>query len=255
MRAGLIAAVAAVLAGPALAADLPARMPVKAPVMAPVSAYDWTGFYVGANVGHAWGPDDPVAATEAGATYGPYGTFRNDGWFAGAQAGYNRQFGRLVVGVEGDVQRADIRGSWPRRFGDSNPVNWITADMRVDWFGTLRGRLGYAHDRALLYVTGGLAAAHARYDMRLEFRADGGVADLHSDKTKLGWVVGAGLEYALTSNWSAKLEYQYLHFGSETFTGVRIPAGATVASDYDLALHTVRAGVNYRFGGPVVARY
>ena len=254
MRAGLLTAVAVVLAGPALAADLPARMPVKAPVMAPVSAYDWTGFYVGANVGHAWGTDDPIAAAEAGATYGPFGTFRDDGWFAGAQAGYNRQFGRLVVGVEGDVQWANIRGSLPRSFGGGNPVDWVTADMRVDWFGTLRGRLGYAHDRTLLYVTAGLAAAHAKYDMRLEF--DGGsVADLRSDKTRLGWVIGAGVEYALSANWSAKLEYQYLDVGSETFSGVRVPGGGTVTSDYDLAFHTVRAGVNYKFGGPVVARY
>jgi len=239
----LLAGVAALVAVPALAADLPAPVP-SAPAPVPVvvtppapAVFDWTGLYVGANVGYAFGGHDEVAYDPTGG--GPSVTFPDDlelhGLFGGVQAGFNWQFGNIVAGVEADFQLADI--------GDTiDTVQGFSLESQVDWFGTVRGRIGYAFDRALVYATGGLAYGHYSYEA---FRTAGPTFVGGDDATLVGWTAGAGLEYAFTDNLSAKIEYLYVDLGSETFSfnGGTGPVTTNASANF----HLVRLGINYRF--------
>jgi outer membrane immunogenic protein len=197
----------------AQAADLPRAMPTKAaPVYTPVPVYNWTGPYVGINGGGGWGH-----ASEAFS-----GTSHTiSGGLVGATLGYNWQIGQAVVGLEGDIDWSNIRGS--------AACGLTTCETRNHWLGTVRGRLGYAFDRFMPYVTGGLAVG----DIDHTIDAVGS-----SRETKAGWTVGGGIEAALANNWTAKLEYLYVDLGS----------GASVAgSDTNFRTNIVRAGLNYRF--------
>jgi len=201
------AAAAALLASPALAADLYIQ-PAAPSLIGSASVVNWSGFYAGANVGYGWGkfePNAPLVATDG------------RGLLGGLQAGYNYDFGGFVLGVEGDIQLADIR----YEAGGGN--------IRIDSFGTLRARAGAAIDRFLPYVTGGLAYGHASYEF-------GG---LSTSAGNTGWTVGAGLEYAATDNISVKAEYLYADFGDIDF-GVGFGPLKTTA-------HVLRAGLNYKF--------
>lgn len=190
--------------------------------------------YVGANSGYGWG------ANALGIT-GPTGSSSTsvnlDGWYGGGQIGYNAQFDQLVLGVEADLQAADIGES--RSFTGNNIGQ---ASVNVDWFSTLRGRVGYAAGPTLLYVTGGLAFADVAYS------ASGASSNtttfsMSSDKIETGYTVGGGLEWAFAPDWSLKSEYLYVDLGDETLTS---PAG-TFTSNTDLDFHTVRVGLNYHF--------
>ncbi|CAA0095464.1 Uncharacterised protein [Starkeya nomas] len=193
---------AALLAAPAAAADLGYRAPAAPAAYAPAPVFTWTGFYIGANAGYGWGEAD----------FSP----DIDGFIGGLQAGYNWQgAGPLVLGVETDIQYADVSSSV----------------FTLDYFGTLRARLGFAVDQFLLYGTGGLAYGRGTYE----------VIGLSNDKNHIGWTVGAGAEYAIDNNWSVKGEYLYVDLGEEnyaTFGGRR---------DVGMTTNIVRAGVNYRF--------
>ncbi|MBX9990591.1 outer membrane protein [Phreatobacter oligotrophus] len=208
----------------AQAADLGVpRSPVAAAVVAP--AFSWTGFYVGAHAGYGFGNSRFVAL-------GVFPTSVN-GPLLGGQVGFNYQINQIVLGVEADLAFAAITG---------RPGNFPAISHRTNMLGSLRARGGFAVDRALLYVTGGLGfqgAATAQTP---------GPAEKY---TRMGWTLGAGVEYALTQNWTAKLEYSYYNFGTRTLGPIY---GGTVRSD----IHTVKIGVNYLFStGPsaVVARY
>ncbi|MEP9378284.1 outer membrane protein [Aquabacter sp. CN5-332] len=210
MKSVLLAGIAlgALVSGPVLAADL-ARAPVapvKAPVVAP-PAFSWTGFYIGANTGYSWGSGkDAIDGVDPG------------GWLAGGQVGYNYQFqNNVLVGLEADIQGGDINGN----------ANGL--DSKLDYFGTVRARLGYAFDRVLPYVTGGLAYGR---NTITEYGID-------SSNTHVGWAAGAGLEYALTNNWTARAEYLYMDLGSKTYDNIGADAGITSS--------TARLGVNYKF--------
>jgi outer membrane immunogenic protein len=203
---------------PAMAADLPARMVTKAPAL--MMSYNWTGFYLGANVGYAWG-------RTTGTLAGPGANFDIDGAFGGGQLGANYQVGNWVFGVEVDYQGGDINGS--------NAVS----NVKVDSFGTVRGRLGYAWDRWMVYGTGGYA-----FDGHTKATFPG----IASDSRSLdGWAAGAGIEYAFLPNWSAKLEYLHVDLGEDTF----FPAACapTSACQSGVQFDSIRAGVNYRFWG------
>jgi outer membrane immunogenic protein len=224
--------VLALSTGFAQAADLGVpRQPIAAAIVAP--AFNWTGFYVGANLGIGIANTNYSALT-AGALSGS-GT----GLVAGLQAGYNYQINNLVLGIEGDVgyfgvtRRADL--------GGGNFIQW-----RTQWDASLRARAGVAIDRTLLYVTGGLAAA----DIGVRGAAGLPLAffPFSASQTRLGWTIGAGIEHAVTQNWTIRGEYLYSNYGTKLLD----------VNNVRLETHKFRIGVNYLFStGPsaVVARY
>lgn len=201
---GAAALVAAGWTAGADAADLNYGQRAPYTVNQPLNAYSWAGPYIGGNLGYAWGEvsNNPT---------------KPSGFVGGVQAGYNFQNGPWVFGVEGDIQASGADDTFaPWKF--SNP-----------WFGTLRGRAGYALSNILFYATAGLAFGELR----------GQTFGLTESHTTAGWTAGVGAEVGLTPNWSAKLEYLFVDLSSSQFaiTGVSNGYSASV----------VRAGVNYRF--------
>ena len=198
----------------AQAADLPRReMAVKAPVYVE-PPFTWTGFYVGINGGGAFGRSSFGAPVPT--------AFDTSGGLVGGTIGYNWQSGPIVFGLEGDADWADIRGSATCAAG-------ITCGTRSDFLATVRGRVGYAFDRFLPYVTGGLAVGNIRSSV-----TGFGTTDV----TNAGWTLGAGVEASFARNWSAKLEYLYVDLGR---------GGAIAGTRASLTENIVRAGVNYHF--------
>lgn len=168
----------------------------------------------------------------------------------GLQAGYNWQVGNLVAGIETDIQTLapGKHRVGPATLPDGTIVNGRSSGQ---WYGTLRPRVGYAFDRTLVYVTGGLAYGGGRNSLST-IDGVGNTALLRSDKTRIGWTLGSGVEYAFSRNWSAKLEYQYVNLGPEklagsVFTPGGVPTGATITSRHQNDFHTIKAGLNYRF--------
>lgn len=240
MRRHFLAFVAAAgLAGfgtAASAADM--GRPVYKAAPAPVAhVYNWTGFYLGGHAGYAWGNKD-----WADVVTGPFSVGHDvDGFLLGGQVGFNYQINSLVLGIEGDIAWTGADGgTTTARFGGET----YNADM--NWIGTLTGRVGFAFANWMIYGKGGFAWA----DEDLAYTRAGFAAS--GSDTRTGWTIGAGVEYGLTDAWSVKLEYNYLDFGSRTVTFSPIDV-----FDVDQQIHTVKLGVNYRFGygGPVVARY
>jgi outer membrane immunogenic protein len=186
------------------AADLPYGSRGPYTVNQPLNMYSWAGPYLGGNVGWAWGTVDNNPT-------------RPSGFVGGVQAGYNWQTGPWVFGVEGDLQATGASDTFaPWKF--SNP-----------WFGTVRGRAGYAFNNILFYGTAGLAFGELRGETF-------GLAETH---TNAGWTVGLGAEFGLAQNWSAKLEYLYVDLNDSNFTITGAQNG------YRFGL--VRAGVDYHF--------
>jgi outer membrane immunogenic protein len=219
--AGLIMLAANALAGAAAAADLGARYPqpqpyVKAPLYNP--AFSWTGFYLGLNGGGGWG----------GSTWDRTGSFDLSGGVIGGTAGFNWQTGQVVLGLEGDVDGSGVSGT---------TVTGCAAGCTTsnDWLGTVRGRAGYAFDRFLPYVTGGLAFG----DIRASTPGFAGAS-----QTDLGWTIGAGLEAAIVGNWSAKAEYLHVDLGS---FNCGLSCGPAITDNVSLHEELLRGGVNYRF--------
>ena len=206
-KISLVAALSVLaLGGAAVAADLPRRTVAPTPYVAPVPVFTWTGFYAGVNGGYGWG-------TQKGAADATYGSL--DGAQIGGTVGYNQQMGSLVFGVESDLDWSNAKST------NGTAVSKLTS------VGTARGRIGYAVDRVLLFTTGGYAGG--------AIERNGGAAsasDWHN-----GYALGGGMEYAFTSNVSAKAEYLYTDLASKGDTAAR--AGLTQ--------NTVRMGVNYRF--------
>jgi outer membrane immunogenic protein len=242
-------------AAPATAADM--GMPVKAPPPAAAPVYNWTGFYIGAHVGGAWGDKDWTSTATFGGPVLPVGTpigsHDASGMIAGGQLGFNWQApgSNWVIGVEAQMSWADLSGD--HILGPGPVFAEQVLSTKVDWLGTVTGRLGYAWDRALLYAKGGVAFVH---DKHHGFLVGAPNIALDGDTTRTGWTIGGGIELALGGNWSVKGEYNYLNFGKDgvdfTDTG-----GGAFSIDIDQHLHVVKFGINYRFGGfgPVVARY
>ena len=239
------------LATAASAADLPSRtMAPMAPMISAVPVFTWTGFYIGAQVGYAWGDDDdafPAGAFTRNAAGGVGAPFEggfggdNDSFLAGVHAGYNYQIGSLVVGIEGDVEGL---------FGDDddddfngvlvNAANQVIGfsfnSNTLDWQGSIRGRVGFAFDRALVYATGGFAFGGVSGGF-----AGGGLLN-DGDDTITGWTLGAGVEYAFTNNLTTRVEYRYTQFeGNDSVLN-----GVSFGGD-ELDFHTVRVGLSYKF--------
>ncbi|KJC35882.1 membrane protein [Bradyrhizobium sp. LTSP885] len=231
---------------PAFAADLAARPYTKAPAMI-ATVYDWSGFYIGANGG--WGSSHNSWTTTAigGVPFGPAGEGSHDstGGTVGGQVGYRWQSGNFVFGLEAQGNWADFSGS------NTSAVFLLNNRTKLDAFGLFTGQIGYAWNTTLLYVKGGAAVTDNSYK---GLTAGGALVDSASD-TRWGGAVGVGLEYAFAPNWSAAVEYDHLFMGTQNYTLVT-PAGVNsrnvdVKQDADLV--TVR--LNYKFGGPIVARY
>ena len=244
MRKFLFASAAALtLSTGAVAADLPARGAAIAP--APVFvAMNWGGFYVGAQVGYGWGEAE---STFIGVPPPNKLKVKPDGILGGLHAGYNVQSGSLVYGVEGDIEASGVRKS------TLFPAVPAILGFSSDWRGSLRLRAGMlVGSNFLLYVTGGLAVAEGKTKL-----APPAPAAFSTSSTRLGWTAGVGGEYKFAPNWSARLEYRYADFGSNTAVLPAAFAPATaIRTKY--ADHTVRVGLSYHFGGAagaVVAKY
>jgi len=299
-----ISAAASLLATSALAADLPARTYTKAPVyVEPV--YDWTGFYVGGNIGYSWGRSnstvsmsDPTGGTLLNSAIGK---FNMDGVIGGGQIGYNWQRDKWVFSLEADIQGSDQKGGTTGvcaggsatattlaglssacaigHLGDTAPFNVAafpvtdTLNQKLEWFGTVRGRIGPTITPTILaYVTGGLAYGQVNSSGTISGTNIVGpqgtngstlvpvAGAFSSSSTKVGWTIGAGVEGVISGNWTAKLEYLYIDLGSVSgsfATPLVAPSGGFLTSSYNSHItdNILRVGVNYRWGGPVVAKY
>ena len=268
--------IACAFAAPAFAADLP--MPVKAPPLA--APYNWSGFYAGANAGYGW---DPASASFnpgafattileplTGGTYvvtgssGPVNLSVNpQGVLGGIQTGYNWQSGATVYGIEADFDGSAIRGSTAAPFFVNGTIGGDLADFtgnvgltqKVDYFGTVRGRLGWATNNVLLYGTGGFAWGHVTTTFNTSNITEAMAGQFtpaqlaalqvsaSSSSLRAGFAVGAGVEWALLRNWSIRGEYLFVDLvGSGALA---IPGGS--ASFSYLPIQVVHFGFNYQF--------
>jgi outer membrane immunogenic protein len=232
---GALALAGAVAFAPSVqAADLqtpPPAPPPAAPVAYAPQVYNWSGFYVGGHVGGGYGESswsDPFT--------GGNNNFNDWGFLGGAQVGANAQFNRLVLGLEGDFSWTNINNKGTDSAGDGFNSN-------VEWTSTVTGRVGAAFDRLLVYGKGGLALAQDQSTL-----TDFTGTTAANSMMRTGWTAGAGLEYAIDQNWSAKVEYDYLGFGSQAMN-FTTPALGTVTSNADLNVQEIKAGLNFRFGG------
>ncbi|MCA0399573.1 MAG: porin family protein [Proteobacteria bacterium] len=202
--------------GAAQAADLGTRKPA-APVVPMMAAYNWTGFYVGVQGGYGWGSNKHSNGAVTS------GTINNKGGLVGATIGYNYQLSNgLVLGAEADYAWSSLKGS--------TDLNCVAPGCRTDIrsFGTVRGRLGYAIDRFMPYITGGLAMGDVK----------GSAGAVTGSSFRAGWTIGAGAEAAITRNITVKGEYLYYDLGKYTYG-----AGINTTTKG----HIVRAGLNYKF--------
>jgi outer membrane immunogenic protein len=223
MKRALLAGVAlAALMGSAYAADIPRRVErqVVAPVAMPV-AYNWTGFYVGLNAGWGWG---------TGSLSGPpaSGDLEGSGGLIGGTLGYNWQMNQIVFGVETDI-------AWSGIETDSGCGGGLRCAVSNDWLGTARGRLGLAMDRVMPYITGGLAYGEVSAAV---------TGNPGASETQAGWTLGAGVEFAMTAPWTAKLEYLYVDLGD---FACGTACGTAGPDNVEFNAHILRAGLNYRF--------
>lgn len=264
-----IAAVAGLLATTVAASA--ADLPVKARPVVP-AAWSWTGLYVGAHVGAGWGTNETTltgadfvvpAVPIAGAfpfTL-PLAQTSASGFLGGVQAGYNWQSGWAVFGVQGDIAGTDIKGSSPC-------LIILSCRDKTNWLATVSGRLGaVVLDRGLVYVKGGGAWANINHSVHTpNFGLGTGIPDTIASKDvdHFGWMIGLGTEWAITQNWTAFVEYNYIEFEktNQRFRldlGPQINALATINVNADLVnkLSIAKVGVNYKFdwGTPVVAKY
>ncbi len=248
LRRILLASVGAIaLAGSAFAADLPSRAPPPVYVP-PVPIFTWTGIYIGGQIGYAWGTSN----NNIGDAFGDYASFstNNSGVIGGAHVGYNLQLSQFVVGLEGDVDGSSLRKSVTGFIGDVPTT--ISSNIGVQ--GSIRGRIGYAWDRVLIYGTGGVAFAGLNGSVSTPFGYDS------ASSTRVGWTVGGGLEYAVTNNWSIRAEYRYADFGHSTFFPNNSFAGLGAYANRRITENRVQVGFSYKFDtfappAPVVAKY
>lgn len=237
----LALAAATAAAGTAQGADLPAAYPpYKAPALVAPPPYDWSGLYVGVNLGYGFGRATGDVTGPAGATASASEDL--DGVLGGAQIGYNWQMAHWIFGLETDFQFSgqDASSTLTCATGACS----ATRDDTLPWFGTFRGRIGYAFDRLLLYTTVGVAYGQARSELKIT--SGGTTATASQSDIRAGLAVGGGIEYGLAPHWTGRLEYLYLDSGdidnTATVSGVGTFNGTT-----RLHNNVVRLGLNYRF--------
>jgi len=230
-----LALVSSFAASGALAADIPnARPTFKAPALPPLVGYDWSGFYLGGQIGYGWG--NSSGTQNAGGTFFPVVPYTIDprGVLGGGHIGYNYQINSAVLGVEGDIEAANVNGLTTINAVGQN----YFFNVKTDALASVRGRLGFAYDQWMIYATGGVAFGHVTTPP---------LDTLNGWRT--GWTVGAGVERVVYGNWSTRLEYRYTDLGRASSTNsnpaVLVDIGAV--DDNKLAIHAVRAGLSYRF--------
>ncbi len=252
-----VATAALLLGSPALAADLRAPMPVKAPAY--VAAYNWTGFYLGVNVGYGWAHADDalsVVSPAGVAVFTGAGTTNLNGVIGGGQIGYNWQTGNLLFGVEADIQGSGETAVSNMGCGVIGACSLSVSD-HIRWFGTARGRVGYAADRWLFYITGGGAWQGLSSDVGATVTGVGTSGLLGTSSTRFGWVLGGGVETALWGNWTGGVEYLYIDTGNFSNNGIvgagtilaaaGAPVGSTFSETDRVKNNIIRAKLNYRF--------
>jgi outer membrane immunogenic protein len=243
-------------AAPAVAADLGAAPAYKAAPMA-VAVYNWTGFYVGGHIGGGW-VDDSAVEVAPGTVAFPTGTafpgHDASGFLGGVQGGFNWQANNFVLGIEGEYSWADLTGtnrsvSVVNGFVSTNTAH--TTDIAM-----VTGRVGYAASNWLFYAKGGGAWGQGHSNGTGTLANGTPFETTWSNTDRSGWVVGAGVEWGFAPNWSAKLEYDHIDFGSTNVT-INTSVGTHSFTSSSETIDMVKAGVNYRFnwGGPAVARY
>ena len=193
-----------------------------------ISYYNWTGFYAGINVGYGFGSSDWSAV--------PTASNKPKGMLAGGTLGYNWQAGAFVYGLEGDFDWSGVKGS-------ATCAVSFTCETANTWLATFRGRAGYAIDRWLPYITAGGAYGNVKATSTIA------ALSTSTSKDKLGWTAGAGVEYAFLGNWTAKLEYLYVDLGSSDLGTAAVPNNVSFKENI------VRAGLNYKFSGPIFSRF
>jgi len=285
----------ALVAGSAFAADLPSRK--EAPVyVPPPPSFSWNGLYGGINIGYGFGAggqeyggigyispgtvpgnfDVPPVAFPGGSALG--GTSNLNGVLGGGQVGYNWQFSPwLVFGIETDIQASDVHNTVNSSAAVADAfgthLQSATSTKSVDWYGTVRGRIGVAPfiPNLLLYGTGGFAYGGVNHgvgfsDIYSYVSAAGGpssIATAQYDSTSTGWTAGGGIEWSPTGfpAWSVKVEYLYVDLGNTSVSGVSVGGNPVYGATYNspTRFHTVRAGLNWHFNpfapAPIVAKY
>jgi outer membrane immunogenic protein len=275
MRGAAAAALTVATAVAAQAADLPTRKEAPAPVFVP-PPFTWTGFYVGLNAGGIWSSGSRSATLyDPGAlwlsTYFPGGIgTNNSGFIGGGQAGYNYQSGAAVFGIETDFDGTSLGKTFnyastpfgsivngvvvpSQLVGDSLYVN---AKANLSWLGTTRARIGFVatpDNRLMFYGTGGVAYAGGSSQFNIYDATNGLYWSGNPSSSRVGWTIGAGVEYAVTNNITIRGEYLYADLGSRTVTTIPNVAAAallpgvyaTAKINYDASIF--RAGINYKF--------
>ncbi len=283
----------ALVAGSAFAADLPSRK--EAPVyVPPPPSFSWAGLYGGINIGYGFGDGGQEyggIAYISPALVGPNvdlrrlrypggsalgGTSNLNGVLGGGQVGYNWQFSPwLVFGIETDIQASDVHdtvnsaAAVADAFGTH--LQTATSTKSVDWYGTVRGRVGVAPfiPNLLIYGTGGFAYGGVNHGVGFADIFTGAatgfssVATAQYDSTSTGWTAGGGIEWSPTGfpAWSVKVEYLYVDLGSTNISGVSVGGNPVYGATYSspTRFHTVRAGLNWHFNpfapAPIVAKY
>jgi len=238
MKSGIVVALTAVLAGTTqgLAADL--RLP-SAPApqsQLPPVLPSWAGPYIGAQAGYLSGRSE----TSFPGT-GEFHFVDPKGFSGGLSAGYSMQWGRIVGGLEGDLNFVDARATINTGFAPDPSITQLQST--INWNSHWRGRVGYAFDRALFFVAGGLAFAGV--DSKAFDNGTGAIATW--DNTRVGWTLGAGVDYRVAPQASVRLEYLYDNYGARTLAAQTIGATTFPERESKLDTHTLRAGVHWHF--------
>jgi outer membrane immunogenic protein len=228
--AGLAAFALLIIPFAAQGADMPIKAPYyKGAPRSVVAYYNWTGFYAGINGGYAFGSSDwtsPAVSPDP------------KGFLAGATIGYNWQSGAIVYGLEGDWDWSNVKAD--------ATCGAFTCTTKQDWIATARGRIGYAFDRWLPYLTAGGAFASLKASTTNPLFTG-------ASSTQIGWTAGVGLEYAIIGNWTAKIEYLYADLGKfDCGTGC---GPLATGNNVSFSESIVRAGLNYKFSGPIFSRF
>ncbi len=258
--------VAMVCSSAALAADLPSNLPPPVPY---IPAFTWTGFYLGANVG--FGGDRFVypfsaAAVGGGAAFAGNFSITSGGVLGGGQVGYNWEFpNNFLLGFETDFDGAAIRGKLTSNAGGVVGLPFGSAaemGSRINYIGTVRGRVGYAWDRFLVYGTGGFAYSQVNFSASAAVGTGGlgGAISTSQNDGLTGWTAGGGFEYAITNNLTVKTEYLYVNLGTNTIANSNVLGVAGGNLKQTTTANIVRAGLNYKFdlfasSAAVVAKY
>jgi outer membrane immunogenic protein len=230
---GIVAASALAMTVPAFAADAIMEPAPQPPIAAPIEApqFSWSGIYGGAAVGYGWASDSSARVDQPGGTPSDRNFTNADGITGGVFGGYQQQSGNIVYGLEADVDVSDYDDTRPAFTGGS-------ATQEVGVQGSLRGRLGYALGRTMVYGTAGGAVADIETSATDRLGNSGG-----TDDARFGWTVGAGVEHAITDQMFVRGEYRYTDYGDETFD--LGPAGGSATVDTNI--HTAKVGVGFKF--------